>query len=72
MVGTRDRFLRILAAVVADPECPLAELPLADPVRSSSDAKRAELLRETRRTRISAEERRAGQRGAQALRPVER
>jgi non-ribosomal peptide synthetase component F len=30
--GLRDRFLRILAAVAADPERPLAELPLADPV----------------------------------------
>jgi aspartate racemase len=32
VLGLRDRFLRILAAVVADPECPLAELTLADPV----------------------------------------
>jgi non-ribosomal peptide synthetase component F len=32
VIGLRDRFLRILAAVVADPEHPLAELPLADPV----------------------------------------
>jgi len=30
--GMRDHFLRILAAVVADPECPLAALQLADPV----------------------------------------
>ena len=32
VIGMRDRFLRVLAAVVADPECPLDELPLADPV----------------------------------------
>jgi pristinamycin I synthase-3/4 len=32
VAGMRDRYLRILAAVVADPECPLAELPLADPL----------------------------------------
>ncbi|HEX3526029.1 MAG TPA: amino acid adenylation domain-containing protein, partial [Thermoanaerobaculia bacterium] len=30
--GMRDRFLRILAAVVANPEHPLADLPFADPV----------------------------------------
>jgi len=29
MLGMRDRFLRILAVVAADPEHPLAELPLA-------------------------------------------
>ncbi|HKH49193.1 MAG TPA: condensation domain-containing protein, partial [Thermoanaerobaculia bacterium] len=30
VLGLRDRFLRILAAIVADPECPLDELLLPD------------------------------------------
>jgi amino acid adenylation domain-containing protein len=32
VLGMRDRFFRILAAIVANPECLLAELPLGDPV----------------------------------------
>jgi amino acid adenylation domain-containing protein len=32
VLSLRDRFLRILAAVVADPECPMADLLLVDPV----------------------------------------
>ena len=35
--GLRDRFLRILAAVVADPERPLDELPFAAPVPQELD-----------------------------------
>jgi len=33
----RDNFLRILAAVAADPEHPLAELPLAKPASQEQD-----------------------------------
>jgi NRPS condensation-like uncharacterized protein len=35
VVALRDRYLRILAAIAADPDCPLAELPLAAPAPES-------------------------------------
>ncbi|HEY2738069.1 MAG TPA: condensation domain-containing protein, partial [Thermoanaerobaculia bacterium] len=38
VIGLRDSFLRILAAAVADPDCPLDELLLAAPVRQELGA----------------------------------
>ena len=44
VAGMRDRYLRILAAIVADPECPLVALPPADSVSQEPGTRQLAML----------------------------